>query len=59
MEPICPREDETALNDKELVSMHSQLHSDTIVTGVLQPSNALTDNGDIALSAAVVTLTQI
>ena len=48
MKPICIRED---------VTMASQLYEDTTVTGILQPSNTLTDDGDIAFCAALVTLT--
>ena len=37
--------------------MASQLYEDTTVTGILQPSNTLTDDGDIVFCAALVTLT--
>ena len=37
--------------------MASQLYEDTTVTGILQASTALTDDGDIAFCAALVTLT--
>ena len=59
MEPITTREIITIpLNDRHMVSMHSQMYEDSNVTGILQPSNALTENGDIAFCAALNTLTQ-
>ena len=33
------------------------MYDDTTVTGILQPSNALTEDGDVAFCAALVTLT--
>ena len=58
MEPICIREEVTIPpNDRHSVLMASQLYEDTTVTGILQPSNTLTDDGDIAFCAALVTLT--
>ena len=57
MEPICIREDVTIPpNGRHSVLMASQLYEDTTVTGILQPSNNITDDGDIAFSAALVTL---
>ena len=38
--------------------MYSQLYDDTNVTGILQPSNDLAEDGDITFCAALVTLTQ-
>ena len=59
MEPICAREDITIPpNDRHMVSMYSQLYDDANVTGILQPSNDLADEGDITFCAALVTLTQ-
>ena len=58
MEPICIREDATIPpNDRHSVQLASQLYKDTTVTGILQPSHNLTDDGDIAFCAALVTLT--
>ena len=58
MEPICIREDVTIpRNDRYSVPLAPQLYEDTTVTGILQPSNSLTDDGDIAFCAALVTLT--
>ena len=58
MEPICIREDVTTPpNDQHSVQLSSQLYEDTTVTGILQTSNNLTDDGDIAFCAALVTLT--
>ena len=58
MEPICICENVTnPHNDRHLVLLASQLYGDTIVTGIYQPSNTLTADGDIASCAALVTLT--
>ena len=58
MEPICIREDVTIPpNDRHSVLMASRMYENTTVTGILQPSNNLTDDGDIAFCAALVTLT--
>ena len=38
--------------------MYSQLYDDTNVTGILQPSKDLAEDGDITFCAALVTLTQ-
>ena len=59
MEPICAREAITIPpNDRHMVSMYSQLDDDANVTGILQPSNDLADDGDITFCAALVTLAQ-
>ena len=59
MKPITTRDDITIpLNDRHMVSMHSQMYEDSNITGILQPSNVITENGDIAFCAALVTLTQ-
>ena len=58
MEPICIREVVTIPpNDRHSVQLTSQLYEDTTGTGILQPSNTLTDDADIAFCAALVTLT--
>ena len=58
MEPICTQEDITIRpNDRQMVTLTSQMYDDTTVTGILQPSNALTEDGDVAFCAALVTLT--
>ena len=58
MEPICTQEDITIPpNDRQMVTLTSQMYDDTTVTGILQPSNALTEDGDVAFCAALVTLT--
>ena len=58
MEPICTQEDITIPpNDRHLATLPSQMYDDTTVTGILQPSNALTEDGDITFCAALVTLT--
>ena len=59
MEPVTIREDNIIPpNDRHVVSMYSNIYADTNVTGILQLSNALTEDGDIAFCAALVTLTQ-
>ena len=59
MEPICACEDTTIPpNDRHIVSMYSQLYEVTNVTGILQPSNDLVEDGDITFCAALFTLTQ-
>ena len=58
MEPICIREELTIpSNDRHPVLMASQLYKNTTVTGILQPSTNLPDDGDIAFCPALVTLT--
>ena len=58
MEPICIREDVTITpNDRHSVQLASKLYEDNTVTGILQPSNTLTDDVEIAFCAALVTLT--
>ena len=58
MEHICIQEDITIPpNDRQMVSLTSQMYDDNAVTGILQPSNALTEDGDVAFCAALVTLT--
>ena len=58
IEPICIREDVIIPpNDRHPVLMASQLYENTTVTGILQPSKNLTDDGDIAFCTALVTLT--
>ena len=59
MEPVSIREDITIPpNDRHMVSMYSNIYADTNVTGILQPSNAHTEDGDLTFCAALVTLTQ-
>ena len=58
IEPICTQEDITIPpNDRHLATLTSQMYDDTTVTGILQPSNALIEDGDITFCAALVTLT--
>ena len=59
MESICTQVDITiAPNDRHPGTKHSQLYVDTAVTGILQPSNTLTEDGLIAFCAALVTLSE-
>ena len=49
IEPICTQEDITIPpNDRQLITLTSQMYDDITVTGILQPSNALTEDGDLA-----------
>ena len=58
MEPISTQEDITIPpNDRQIISLTSQMYDDPTVTGILQPSNALTEDGDVAFCAGLVTLT--
>ena len=58
MEPNCIREDVTIPpKDRQLLQMASQLYVDTTITGILHPSNTLTQDGYFAFCAALVTLT--
>ena len=59
MEPICAREDITIPPyDRHMVSIYSQLYDGANVTGILQPSNDVAEDGDITFCAALVILTQ-
>ena len=59
MEPICARENITIrTNDKHMISMYYQIYDDTNVTGILQPSNGIAEDGDITFCASLVTLTE-
>ena len=59
MEPLTTREDITIPpNDRQMISMYSQMYDGSNVTGIIQPSNTFTEDGDIAFCAALVTLTQ-
>ena len=58
MEPICTQEDITIPpNDRQIITLTSQMYDDTTVTGILRPSIALTDDGDVVFCATLVTLT--
>ena len=49
MEPICSQEDiKNPPNDRQLVRLTSQMYDGTTVAGIIQPSNALTEDWDIA-----------
>ena len=57
-EHICTREVITIpSNDWHIIKIHPQLYVDTAVTEILQPSIALTEDGDFPYFAALVTLT--
>ena len=59
MEPITTRDDiAIPPNDRQIVYVHSQMYEDSNVTGILQLSNTLTEDGDIAFCAALITHTQ-
>ena len=49
MEPISTQADITIPpNDRQMISINSQMFEDSNVTGIIQLSNALTEDGDIA-----------
>ena len=57
MEPILNPEDVTIPpNDRAVISMNSQIHAQNAVTGILQPSDLLHEEGDVTFCAAIVTL---
>ena len=58
LEPILTPDDITIPpNDRNLVEIKSQIYNENTVTGVLQPSDLLHEEGDITFCAAIVTLT--
>ena len=58
LEPILNPDDITIPpNDRILVEIKSQIYNENTVTGVLQPSDLLHEEGDITFCAAIVTLT--
>ena len=59
LEPISKEEDiAIPANGRQLISINSQMNADTTVTDILQPSTTLTEDGDVASCAALVTLTR-
>ena len=48
----------TTPNRRPLVSKHSRVYADHIVTGIIQPKNTVNANGDFEFCATPVTLTQ-
>ena len=57
MEPILNPEDVTIpLNDLTVISIQSQIYAENAVTGILQPSDLLHEEGDVTFCAAIVTL---
>ena len=58
LEPILNPDDITiSPNDRTLVEIKSQIYNENTVTGVLQPSDLLHEEGDITFCAAIVRLT--
>ena len=58
LEPILNPDDITIPpNERTLVEIKSQIYNENTVTGVLQPSDLLYEEGDITFCAAIVTLT--
>ena len=58
LEPILNPDDITIPpNDRTLVEIKSQIYNENTVTGLLQPSDLLHEEGDITFCAAIVTLT--
>ena len=56
MEPILNPEDVTIPpNDLTVISIQSQTYAENAVTGILQPSDLLHEEGDVTFCAAIVT----
>ena len=43
-------------NDQTVITIQSQIYAENAVTGILQPSNLLHEEGDVLFCAAIVTL---
>ena len=57
LEPILNPEDVTLPpNDHVVIPIQSQIYAENAVTGILQPSDLLHEEGDITFCAAIVTL---
>ena len=57
LEPILNPEDVTLPpNDHVVIPIQSQIYAENAVTGILQPSDLLFEEGDITFCAAIVTL---
>ena len=57
MEPILNSEDVVILpNDYTVISIQSQIYAENAVTGILQPSDILSDEIDVTFCAAIVIL---
>ena len=57
MEPILNPEDVTIPpNDLTVFSIQSQIYAENAITGILQPSDLLHEEGDVTFCAAIVTL---
>ena len=57
MEPILNPEDvRIPPNDLAVISIQSQIYAENAVTGILQPSDILHEEGDVTFCAAIVTL---
>ena len=59
MDSISTKEDITIPpNGRQLISINSQMYADTTVIAILHLSTTITEDDDVALCAALVTLTQ-
>ena len=59
MEPLLSPNDVTIPpNDPTVSTTHSQIYAENAVTGILQPSDFLHEEGDVTLCAAIVTLNE-
>ena len=57
LEPILNPEDVTIPpNDHTVIHIQSQIYAENAVTGILQPSDLLREESDVAVCAAIVTL---
>ena len=59
MEPLLSPEDVTIPpNDHAVITIQSQIYAENAVTGILQPSDVLHEEGDVTFCAAFVTLNE-
>ena len=59
MEPILIPEDLTIPpNDNTVIPIQSQIYEENAVTGILQSSDLLHEEGDVIFRAAIVTLNE-
>ena len=59
MEPILTTDDVTIPpNDLTVITIHSQIYAENAVTGILQPSDLLHEEGDVTLCAKIVSLNE-
>ena len=53
---LCPEDSTIRPNDRMVIPVKSTLYAENTVTGILQPSEFLYDEGDVSFRVAIVTL---